>query len=296
MMLSVADVKRNALDDGPGIRTVIFFKGCPLACVWCQNPEMKSPDMEIAFQTETCGQCGACVEICGPGAVDLADPLRIDRARCDLCGACIEACPNHALKLVGTEYAIEGLVELVLRDRTFFRNSGGGVTFSGGEPTRQMDALAALLEAFLREGIHTCLETCGHFDMGLFRERVWPRLDLIYYDLKILDPGEHKRWCSVGNDKILANFEALVDAGTPEVLPRIPLVPGVTDRDENLGALAGYLRSLGVRSVALLPYNPLWPAKARAVGVESAYDCTSWLSDEERERILAIFAGFDVSI
>lgn len=296
MKLLIADVKRNALDDGPGIRTVVFFKGCPLSCVWCQNPEMKSPDREIAFHVEDCGQCGTCAEVCRPSAVDLNNPLRIDRELCDLCGACIDSCPNHAIRFVGIEYEIGEIVELLMRDRTFFRNSGGGITLSGGEPTLRMEALAVLLEVLGRESVHTCLETCGHFDMDPFRQWILPRLDLIYYDLKILDPGRHRRWCGAGNDRILTNFETLLATGALEVLPRIPLVPGITDTDENLNDLAGYLRSLGVRTVELLPYNPLWPSKARALGAEPAYDCTSWQSEEEKERILSIFNDFEVRI
>jgi len=288
----IVEIKRNALDDGPGIRTLIFFKGCPLSCVWCQNPEAKSPAMELSFDRDKCIECEMCLTRCEQNAIDFDYEYRIYRSLCNLCGACINICPNDALRVVGKEYTIEELVKIVLKDKVFFDNSNGGVTFSGGEPLYHIDYIHDLLIKLKENKIHTCIETCGFYNRSKFNERILKYVDLIYFDLKIYNSKLHAQYCKVLNDKILENFEDLLKKNI-EILPRIPLIPTITDTDQNLTDLADYLRSLNIRKIALLPYNPLWLSKPEKIGIKSLYTHSEWISNKKKEKIKAYFSDFD---
>lgn len=288
----IVSIKRNALDDGPGIRTVIFFKGCPLSCVWCQNPENVSITQEISFDKSACIGCKQCLAICNLNAIDFSDPNRIKRHICNLCGKCIQACPTNALAFVGLEYSIQQLVEILLQDRIFYKNSGGGVTLSGGEPTIHLKFLSELLNELKRESIHITLETCGFYDQEKFDELILPNLDLIYFDLKFFNPQLHERYCKRPNVKIFRNFEHLIQQKRVEVLPRIPLIPNITATTENLQYLAQYLRDLNISKIGLLPYNPLWLSKVEKIGMTPEYNYEKWLEKDEKERIKQIFSDF----
>jgi pyruvate formate lyase activating enzyme len=286
----VADVKRHSLEDGPGIRTVVFFKGCPLRCAFCHNPETQRRGPEIAFFEERCLRCGSCVTACPRGAVALERPDRIDRDRCYGCGACATACPGRGLRRVGRYMPPERLVELVLRDLPFYRHSRGGVTLSGGEPTLFPDYLSAVLRPLREAGVHVALQTCGEFEYGEFASRLLPLVDLVFYDVKLADRDAHRRYTGVANDRILSNLRRLVREATVQVHPRIPLVPGVTAGPENLGAIVGILREAGARDVTLLPYNPLGLAMAPRLGRPSPPLPASFMNaDEER----SLFASFE---
>jgi len=263
----LVDIKRNALDDGPGIRTLLFFKGCPLSCVWCQNPEAKSPFKEISFNKDSCSECGTCLKVCNQDAIDFSNKYRIDRSLCNLCGKCIEVCPNHALEFVGQEYSIKDLIEIILKDKIFYKNSGGGVTFSGGEPLYHIDYINELVKKLKIEEIHVCLETSGYYNRD--------------------------RYCKVSNERILENFEDIIKNKSIEILPRIPLIPNITDTDENLSNLANYLKTLNIKKIGLLPYNPLWLSKPERIGIKPSYDYTAWLDNKDKERIKSIFSDFE---
>jgi pyruvate formate lyase activating enzyme len=292
----IADVRRNALDDGPGIRSLVFFKGCPLNCVWCQNPETKSPAQEIVYQAEKCLGCGQCKASCEPGALEFsAGGYPVDRSRCTMCGVCVQTCPEGALTLAGKAYTIDDMVKLLIRDEVFYRNTGGGVTLSGGEPTMHAAYLEQLLPRLKERGINICVETCGHYDRKSFERSILPFLDLIYFDLKILDAEEHARFCDRTNQTILANFEALIAQKKLEILPRIPLVPGITATEENLTALRDYLRNHSVGKVELLPYNPLWLSKLDPLGMTPAYSRKTLMDAEEKDRVRNIFKGFEIN-
>jgi len=292
----ILDIKGNSLDDGPGIRTVIFFKGCPLSCVWCQNPESKKADVEISFDEKECIGCDTCLEVCPEGALSRDNPFFIDRERCSLCFDCAENCPALALTVVGREMSHDEIVATVLKDKPFYDTSGGGVTLSGGEPTMFMDFTALLLRELKSRGIHTLLETCGLFNLNRFKESLYPYLDMIYYDLKLHDPDEHVRFCGAQNDKIIENFIELhrmsAEGGIP-LLARVPLIPGITDRESNLVAIANLLRTQGVQTVQLLSYNPLWHEKERKIGVENPLSLqepmTRWIDADKIERSKDIF-------
>lgn len=287
------DIKRNALDDGPGIRTLIFFKGCPLSCVWCQNPEARSPYKEISFNKDSCSECGTCLKVCDQDAIDFSYRFRIYRSKCNLCGKCIEACPNFALKFVGQEYSIKDLLEIILKDRIFYKNSGGGVTFSGGEPLYHLDYVKELVKELKREAIHICIETCGYYNRDQFNKFILPYIDLIYFDLKIFDPKLHAKYCKVSNEKILTNFEDVLKKKSIEILPRIPLIPNITDTDDNLNQLVNYLKTLNIKKIGLLPYNPLWVSKPETIGIKPFYDYSEWLDNNNKERIKSFFSDFE---
>ncbi len=263
------EIKPNSLDDGPGIRTVIFFKGCPLDCVWCQNPEAKSRHAELSYDRLQCVKCLSCVKACSRGALDPDDPAFVDRARCTLCFSCTKVCPSGALERVGTPMGIDEILRKILPDKPFFDTSGGGVTLSGGEPTLFMETASKLAKVLKEKGIHVLVETCGLFDLGLFRASLLPYIDEIFFDLKIFDNREHLRLCGADNRIILSNFKFLfglsLSGGVP-VLPRIPLVPGMTDTEGNITALGAFLKDLGCTKVSLLPYNPLWTDKCAKLG------------------------------
>lgn len=281
----IVDVKRGSLEDGPGIRTVVFFKGCPLRCVFCHNPEAQETAPEIAFAEGRCLRCAACAGACPREAIDLQSASRIARSRCDLCGECVQACPGEALRLIGTYWPVEKLAELLLRDAPFYRHSGGGVTLSGGECTMFPDYVGSLLQILKARKIHITLETCGWFEYEAFARQILPYLDLIFFDVKIMDSGASLKYLGRSNERMLANLGRLLRKGSVEVLPRIPLIPGITDSRDNLAAAVDGLRRLGARSVCPLPYNPLGLAMYSRLGRPTP-ELPSGFPQPEQERQL----------
>lgn len=287
----IINIKRNSLDDGPGIRTVIFFKGCPLSCVWCQNPEAKRRDQEIKYNREDCIKCETCVKVCPNKAINMELEYPIIKERCDLCGECINSCDYDGLTFTGHQYAIDELVDIIEKDIIFYKNSNGGITLSGGEPTLYPDFLNKLLRKVKEKGIHVCLETSGYYNPKEFEDKILPFVDLIYFDLKIFNSELHEKYCGVKNTKILENFEVLINQKI-DVLPRIPLIPEITTKPDNLKAIAKYLKSLNIKSIGLLPYNPLWLSKIKTLGREISYSRSEWMTKKEKEEVMDIFKEF----
>jgi pyruvate formate lyase activating enzyme len=299
----ILDIKGNSLDDGPGIRTVVFFKGCPLDCSWCHNPESKLARAELSFDEKECVACDSCLQVCECGALDRGQAGFVDRVRCDLCGACARECPSGALTVVGRRMSVEDIACVVEKDRPFFETSGGGVTMSGGEPTMFIDYCSRLLARLHGEGIHTIVETCGQFDLEEFARAIVPHTDAVYFDLKLLDEDLHRLECGTSNEKILENFRSLAarypEGGSgPELLARIPLIPGITATSSNLSSLAAFLRESGARRVALLPYNPLWTDKTRNLGKPGPAPgdrrMDSWMDKSELSESRAMFEGLEL--
>ncbi|MCP4187583.1 MAG: radical SAM protein [Gammaproteobacteria bacterium] len=241
----VFDIKRDASEDGPGIRTTVFFKGCPLSCVWCQNPEGK------LFKSET-----------------------------DING-----------EQVGSWMTVDELLYRLLQDKPFFTSTGGGVTLSGGEATMQMDVASQLLQRLKAEGVHTAIETSGFFKYDRFRETMLPWLDLIYFDLKLIDDAESRMYCGRSNTRILENFSRLLKNADIPIMPRIPLVPGITATEQNLRGIAAFLDQYNVKSCSLIPYNPLWKDKLQKLGIESAYNHSSFMTLNEQRSCANCFTS-----
>jgi pyruvate formate lyase activating enzyme len=269
MNATIVNIQRFSLHDGPGIRTVVFFKGCPLRCRWCANPECISPAPQLGFSKVLCDRCGDCLSACPESAITAGrdGTLRIDRRRCTNCGHCIDVCPRKALAIYGREIALEELFEEVGRDRSFYNHSGGGVTASGGEATLHADYVIALFKLCREAGITTAIETCGHVDPARF-QKVLEYTDFVLYDLKMLDSRRHRELTGRSNALILRNATTLVEWGVRAQF-RMPLVPGLNDDAENIAATTAFLKKLGqdaARSIELIPYHRLGTGKYEALG------------------------------
>ncbi len=293
---TIFDIQRYSVHDGPGIRTLVFFKGCPLRCRWCQNPESLDAEREIAFFANKCIACGECAKVCPKGAIVLEADSRIDRALCDRCGECAEVCYAEALTVIGKEYDVRALLDVVERDRPFYEESGGGVTVSGGEPTLQFDFLLDFLRTAKEAGLNTVIETCGAFAWTKFK-KLLPHLDIIYFDLKVIDEKEHRRLTRTSNKRILTNARKLVESGK-RVVFRVPLVPGMTDTEQNLSDLIDLLGELEREEVHLLPYHKMGESKLQRIDSSLEPLDLEPLSDEWLAEIRSRFesAGIKVSI
>ena len=262
---SILELKRFAVHDGDGIRTTVFLKGCPLRCVWCHNPEGISFQKELSYLENKCIGCGECVAVCPQAAHTVSGGVhQFDRSRCVGCGACEEVCLGNALKLYGREMTVEELMPLLLEDREFYEQSGGGVTLSGGECLMQADFCAELLKALKKEGILTAVDTCGAVPREAL-EKVLPFTDVFLYDLKAVDDEVHRRCTGVSNRKILENL-AYLDAHGAKIEVRIPYVPNYNDGE--MDAIAETLRHLKhLVGVRVLPYHNYAGSKYHAIGI-----------------------------
>lgn len=281
----VADIKRHSLEDGPGIRSVVFLKGCPLKCVFCQNPETWRPEQEIAFFPLDCVQCGECVKACPALAVDLSLPGAIRREACNACGKCVDACPGGGLRRIGKFYDLNELLEILLRDMTYYRCSEGGVTFSGGECTMHAAFMRPALKRLKSQNINIVVQTSGFFDYDLFRRMVLPYVDLIHFDIKFTDPFKHRHYTGRSNQRIIGNFLRLLKDRPDAVLVRTPLIPGITATPENLRQLAEFLVESNVRKVELLPYNPMGISKFASLGLPAPDIPTGFMKPREEAEI-----------
>ena len=264
----VFNLQRFSIHDGPGIRTTVFLKGCPLRCRWCHNPESQRREPEISFDAARCVGCGRCVEVCPERCHALtAEGHRFDRVRCRVCGRCAEACLPGALAVVGKRMGVDEVLREVLADRPFYETSGGGMTLSGGEPMAQFPFALALCRAAKQAGLHVALDTCGAAPAAEF-DQIAPVVDLFLYDLKAMDPAKHRELTGADNRGILENLRRLDARGAATIL-RCPLIPGVNDDEAHLHAVAALADSLAhVREITLHPYHSFGEAKYRRLGRE----------------------------
>lgn len=265
---TIFDIKKFAIHDGPGIRSTVFFKGCPLHCQWCHNPEGISPLREIMVFTGRCLKgCRDCLAACPRQALaKRRGTIVIDRSRCDACGACVAACPAEALQAAGREMSVDEIMAELEKDVPFYRESGGGVTVSGGEPLQQPAFLGELLAACRRRGMRVAVDTSGQAPFSAF-EKILPLTGLFLFDLKVVDDARHQSLTGVSNRLILANLETLSRAGAPLAV-RIPLVPGGNDADRDLEQAAGLCAALpGRHPVHLLPYHRGYAGKLKRLGL-----------------------------
>ena len=254
---TIFDIERNSYVDGPGIRTTVFFKGCNLRCAWCHNPEGQSPKPQMMFYKNKCTGCGKCKEKC-PNALE----------KCELCGKCTIYCPHDAREICGKEYTVDEVMREILKDKVFYENSGGGVTFSGGECMLQIDFLEEILKVCKENGIHTAVDTAGHVPYEYF-ERILPYTNLFLYDVKCYDSEKHRQYTGVGNELILENLERLLTTGK-SVWVRIPIIPTVNDTVEEIQRIKAYISSCGKpEKIELLPYHAMGEHKYAAINRES---------------------------
>jgi len=280
----ISNISRGSLHDGPGVRTVIYFKGCALRCRWCHNPEALSFNKEILFTPSKCIQCGLCAQICPEHHICKEDGVHFVRDGCTACGRCAEMCPALALNLCGEDIDTEELMSTIKKDLSYYTASGGGVTFSGGECLLQWEAVKELATSCHALNIHTTVESALFVPWNNI-EQLLDHIDLFYADLKLADPEQHRRFTGQDNRLILENLQLLSERHH-NVTVRIPLIPGVNDSAEELNAIGRILRRLGsgVKNVELLKYNILGASKYPAVGLEYTAFAPAAQSDEEMKK------------
>lgn len=262
----ISDIQKFSLQDGPGIRTTVFFKGCNMHCVWCHNPETFSMKQDLMFYSSKCIGCGACYQACKTGALTKEGNRVYNKALCIQCGKCVEVCAPGALKLVGQKMTVEEVMAVIREDKDYYEASGGGVTLSGGEVLLQAEFAAYLLKMCKAEGISTAIESnlSGSFENV---KKLLPYLDRIYCDVKLIDPQAHKTYTGLSNQTTLDNIHALSETDIPLVI-RTPLIPGITDSQENIRGIARWIReNARIEAYELLNYNPLAEAKFQELGI-----------------------------
>lgn len=293
----VASIKRYMVHDGPGIRSVVFLKGCPLRCAWCSSPHTWTESKNLIYRVRKCIHCSACVASCPERALSAAadGTVVVDRARCTLCGDCVEVCPTTALTFDSTTMSVAEVMAALERDRAFYEQSGGGITFSGGEPTVQSGFLCSLLEACKAAGFHTAIETTGLVEWDVL-QGLLPLIDLVLYDMKALDPGRHEELTGRRNEPILANLERIAKAGTLPVEIHVPVIPGHNDSDGYFESLAAHLGGLGLRNIAFLPFHKLGSHEYDELGMRYPFENADSISSRRMEEIRGRFRslGFRV--
>lgn len=293
----VFDIQRFSIHDGPGIRTTVFLKGCPLRCLWCDNPESQEERAEIAFWNERCIRCNACLAVCPLDAITVDEDgrKRIRPDRCDLCGRCLRRCPAGALEQIGRSMTVEEVLSEIEKDRSFYEESGGGMTLSGGEPTAQSRFSERVLKCAHERGIHTAIETCGYARWNVWRSLL-PQLDLILYDLKVVDSVQHKHYTGVANELILENLRKLTRTGK-EIVVRRPIIPGYTDSESSMHSLGQFLERLdGVKEVHLLPYHNYGQGKYVCLGIESPLAGIPSLQEDAVIGLADILASYNIKV
>ena len=290
----IANIQGYSIHDGPGIRTVVFLKGCPLRCRWCANPENLLDRVRVGFLANLCQHCGRCAKVCPQGAILPDADRRIDREKCDECAKCVEACFYGALIRYGKGMTAEEVFDQVRRDKIFYDSSGGGVTVSGGEPLTHADFVAELFALCRGEGINTCVETRGCVPQAAF-EKVLSLTDTFYFDLKLMDSEMHREYTGQGNEQILSNARYLADSGA-NILFRQPLIPGVNSPEENVKATAAFSRSLGREDLALqlIPYHRMGTSKYAALDIPYTLEDMKPMAAEEVEAVRALYESFGV--
>jgi pyruvate formate lyase activating enzyme len=289
----VSAIQRCSVHDGPGIRTTVFLKGCPLACPWCHNPEAQRGTPDLLFDEQRCIRCEACCAACPHAAIDLASPGRIDRDRCDGCGLCAAACPAVALVVSGRRMSVREVADTLERDRPFYESSGGGVTLSGGEPTFQPDFATALLTECRNRGIPTAIQTAGWSSADAL-ESLLRHTDVVLFDLKTLDPEQHQRVLGKPLLPVLASAHRVVQSDRP-LLVRIPVVPGFNDDCASLEALIEFTASLSDQ-VTFLPFHRLAAAKYRRLGREYPMARTAEPAPELLRKAAALAAAKGLTV
>lgn len=292
----IYNIQRYSINDGPGIRTTVFFKGCPLKCLWCSNPESQAHYPQMLYFDNLCTGCHRCIKACpaGAGSVNSGGLIKIDRDKCQGCGTCVKACLNEARSISGKSMKIDDVFEIVNSDRSFYVNSGGGVTASGGEPTLQHNFLIELFRRCYDHGIDTALDTCGYVSWSVL-ENVLEYTDLVLYDIKHMDSTRHEELTGVNNKIILDNARRIVELGKPIII-RVPLIPEYNDSKENIEALGKFVSELKIARVDLVPYHQLGVSKYRRLGKVYKLDGVQPYTENHVESIQKILESYDAEV
>ncbi|HHU04952.1 MAG TPA: glycyl-radical enzyme activating protein [Clostridiales bacterium] len=292
----IFNIQGYSIHDGPGIRTTVFFLGCPLRCLWCQNPESVTLEPKLFFIAEKCIGCGRCVAACPKGAITIVDGKAVtDRSKCTVCGECVKVCPTDAREIVGETKTAGEVVKRVRQDELFYKTSGGGVTLSGGEVLMQPEFAYAILKLCKDAGLHTAIETCGFAKWEVF-SKILEYTDLVLYDFKHMDSAKHKEGTGVGNELILENAIKVYHEAKKPMAARVPTITGYNDSKENMDALARFIvENLGKDvKVHLLPYHHLGESKTERMEQEVTFT-TDVPTDEHMEELRALIASYGLN-
>ncbi|MCL5770971.1 MAG: glycyl-radical enzyme activating protein [Actinobacteria bacterium] len=300
---NIFDIQRYAIHDGPGIRSLVFLKGCPLKCEWCSNPESQFALPEMAFFPDNCINCLKCIKACTYDAISLQDNKVVtDRKKCEGCYKsdnpikCAKVCVTKARKQIGLYMTVDEVLKKVLSDQILYKQTGGGVTLSGGEPTYQIDFALSLLKALKENWVHTAIETCGYFKWEEF-EPLLPYQDMIFYDLKIIGAEKHKEFTGGSNKIILKNLTRLkkfTDKYGIEVIIRIPIIPGITNQTENIIEICNFVSGAGFSNIEFLPYHKLGRGEYSSIGRKYKYPYLEPPSKEDIEKYYSIAKNTDL--
>lgn len=279
----IFDIQRFSIHDGPGIRTLVFFKGCNLRCPWCSNPESQNFDPELFFHPEKCIGCLACINVCSQNAIKRKENGQIvfQRELCQNCGSCTLVCNAKAREMKGRKMKVQEVIDEVKKDEAFYVNSGGGVTLGGGEPLARPEFAKSILVECKKSGIHTAIETAGYVKWSNF-EKVLPYTDLFLYDLKHMNPKIHKEYIGVDNSMILSNLRKLTRS-TTNIIIRTPIIPGFNDQEAQILAIARFISKLNIRELHLLPYHQYGEEKYRFLGREYPFARKERIKDNKIE-------------
>jgi pyruvate formate lyase activating enzyme len=296
MIPLIFDIKRYAINDGPGIRIALYFKGCPLRCAWCHNPESQTPNVQKLYTASKCIGAQECIAVCPEDALTLTpdEGIITDVDKCTLCGLCADACPTKAIEMSGSLYDPEKLMQIIERERIHIDHSDGGVTFSGGEPLMFPEFLLEMLKACGKNGLHRAVDTCGHVSSKILLE-VAEHTDLFLYDLKLMDPVQHKKWTGKDNALIIENLEKLAESGAT-INIRIPFIKNVNTDPKEVKKMAEFISKLPGKTplVSLLPYHSIAAHKYEKLGASYSELNMAEPKEEKLEHAAIIFKSFGI--